>query len=204
MNRATQENIEAARSAGLRELTFYPWENHTIGKILQEEWPEFRATCKNAFILLNGVILYTDLDVDVTYDDYCKFVFGKSPDQIERERMEEAERVEREHRLFRRKIPELYDFYTEAQNAGDVISSEKMDEWKDAVRTMLEGTYGDLCPKSALEIIRWLADGDEFCEIRKKLNVYGHSGGSMIRTLRLVETFGGVRGKSFAEWMKRK
>ena len=54
---------------------------------------------------------------------------------------------------------------------------------------------------SVWRLATWeLADGDDFDEIRKKSDVYGHTGNSWCQTLSLVNMFGGVRGKSFFDY----
>ena len=118
---------------------------------------------------------------------------------MERERQRDCERIERERRAFLRSIPNLYEELV-AGRALMVIAAKDLPEWCRAVRHCLEGMYGDLCIRSALDIIGWLHDGDEFSAINEKSKVYGHSGGSWCQTIQLVKRFGGPRGESFFEY----
>ena len=199
MNRATNENIAAAQAAGLKDCSY---NLVPAGGALSEffsKWDDIRRTAPGGYVQVNGMILYTDFDADVTYDDYCRFIFGQRPEEMEQEQRKEVERIERELREFRRRIPKLYDDFTTGRAEG-LIAPQDLAMWRGAVRHCLEGMYGDLCLRSALDIIRWLNDGDGFDEIRKKSDVYGHTGNSWCQTLSLVNMFGGVRGKSFFDY----
>ena len=199
MNRATTENIAAAQAAGLKDcsLNLIP-----AGGLLSEffsKWDDIRKAAPGGYVEVNGMILYTDFDADVTYDDYCRFIFGQRPEEMAQERRKEVERIERELREFRRRIPEIYDDFTTSRAEGLIVPQD-LPEWRCAVRHCLEGMYSDLCLRSALDIIRWLNDGDDFDQIRKKSDIYGHTGCSWGQTLGLVSRFGGVRGKSFFDY----
>lgn len=199
MNRATEENIKAAKHFGLEDFSSEVFAEFRTLTAMFRGWGDFCAKHRDGFCTINGMILYTDLDVDVTYDDYCKFFFGKTAKELDDERKKEFEQIERDRRNFRRNIPKFYADFTSGR-AEQLIEPEQRAKWGDCVRHCLEGMYGDLLIRSALDIIEWLRDGDEFEEVVKKSDVYGHSGYSWGQTRQIVEMFGGVRGKSFAEW----
>lgn len=208
MNRATKENIEAADALGWNNIGPCVFNKANTVQGMFEEWENVRKKYPHSYICINGVMLCSDIDVDVTYDDYCMMVFGKPSETQKREwRQElkkECERIERDQRAFRRKIPKLYFRYAHDERSTALIPPDKLNEWSEAVRYCLEGMYGDLCIRCCLEIIECLQDGDAFDEVIKKIEDYGHSGYSWSQTRRLVELFGGVRGKSFAEWEREK
>ena len=204
MNRATKPNIEAAKAAGLREISPLELADCCTVKDVFRAWEEVRTHYSKGYYIINGVILYTEFDVEVNYDDYCMLLFGK-PSEVERREWREEfkrnnERIDRERRAFRRRIGDLYLELAVDERHTALIEPDMRQEWCKAVRQVLEGTYRDFCIQAALEIIENLRDGDSFDEIRMKQQDYGHSGGSWSVTVNLVEKFGGVRGRTFAEY----
>ena len=69
MNRATTENIKAAEAAGLKNVSALLCPAGGLIRDFFADWDKVRKSAPGAFVEVNAVLLYTDFDADVTYDE---------------------------------------------------------------------------------------------------------------------------------------
>ena len=135
-----------------------------------------KARGESVYCEFNGTKLYSDtVSMESAYHD----VFGTTKEEIDREKEEYRDRMEREKKEAINNIPKWIE------RGKAIIFPERHKEWEECVNARANDLYHGLDLVSALEIMEALENGATMDDAKKMFEDQNHSGmsASIVRSI---------------------
>ena len=132
----------------------------------------------------NGRILYSDT---VTMDNAYKELIGKTKSEFDKSQKDMKERLEKEDREHKEKIPALTQEWV--KKGKEILNEDKWGKWEKVVPLRLSDLYRGMELGCCLEIIEVINNSGDFDDAAEKLNLQNHSGVSYGLVCTMIKEF---------------